>query len=182
MKALIQRTFNHSVAAAAMLVLATTSANLAFADGHGKGERGDKGGRMGHHGMMHNMTPEMAEKFAQRRVERLAKQVGASEEQKAKMLSIAKESAKQAQAQHSKMEDVHNREKALMAAPTLDRAAIEKLNTEKAAQHDAMRKIREKAQLDTLEVLTPEQRAKMGEKMHMGKKQGEKKGKKQDKM
>lgn len=53
----------------------------------------------------------------------------------------------------------------LMAAPTIDRAAAEKLRAERIAAIDAASKKVVAAALDAAEVLTPEQRAKLVEQM-----------------
>lgn len=142
--------------ATAVAVLAL-SASTVFAQGMmGPGDKA------GHHGM--HAGKDHAD-FAKRRVEHMSKIVGATDEQKAKLLTIAEGSAKNMQALHEKQRDLHKREMDLMTAATIDRNAINRLNAEQAANHDALRQIRDKAQLDSAEVLTAEQRTKLASNM-----------------
>ena len=62
-----------------------------------------------------------------------------------------------------KMKEARTQGIELMAAPTLDRAAIEKLRTEQIALADISSKRVTQALADAAEVLTPDQRRKLAE-------------------
>jgi periplasmic protein CpxP/Spy len=115
----------------------------------------------GHHGGGHGGMRGKG----QHRMDRMLSSVGASEEQKTKIREIfAKARAdinpdpKARQANHQKMRD-------LLAAPTVDRAALEQLRSARVADHDRNSKRMSQAMADAAEVLTPDQRAKFAAQM-----------------
>jgi periplasmic protein CpxP/Spy len=130
----------------------------AFADeAHGRHASMVDGGHHGGHGGMRG--------HGQRRMDRMLSSVGASDEQKTKIRDIfAKARAdinpdpKARQANQQKMRD-------LLAAPTVDRAALEQLRASSVADHDRRSKRMSQAMADAAEVLTPEQRAKLAAQM-----------------
>jgi Spy/CpxP family protein refolding chaperone len=65
---------------------------------------------------------------------------------------------------HEQFRAGRERSAALLAAPTIDRAAVEQHRTAQAKLMDAMSQRRTKAMLDSAEVLSPEQRSKWAEK------------------
>jgi Spy/CpxP family protein refolding chaperone len=120
------------------------------------------GGHRGWHG---------GEGFSEERVERMVKHFGvevdATEEQKAKLTEIAKAAAKDLQPLREKVREARKQGMELLAAPTIDRGAIERLRAEQIQAADAASKRMIQALTDVAEVLTPEQRQKLAERMQM---------------
>ena len=133
----------------------------------GPGMGGTGGERMGHghHGGPGRMGAEGMGKFAERRIERIIKEVGGTPEQKDKLLAISK--ATIADMKPLREQHMQARQKAigLLAAPTVDRAALEQLRAQEVQWADAMSKRMTQSMADSAEVLTPEQRAKLAELM-----------------
>jgi protein CpxP len=129
---------------------------------------GPGGGRFGHHGMMDG-TPDPAE--VQERVERMvahiAIEVDATDEQKQKLTTIFVSAANDLMPLRAEMmESRHAGELiGLLTAPTVDRAAIETFRAEKMALADQASRRIAQALGEAAEVLTPEQRAKIGERI-----------------
>lgn len=156
------------LAALSSLVMFTV-AGQAQAQPGGPGMMGGPGGHSDQ-GMRHRHGgPRMGgadmEKFAERRIEYIIKEVGGTPEQKDKLLAIAKATA----ADMKPLREAHmqSRQKALglLAAPTIDRAALEQLRAAEIQSADAMSKRMTQSMIDSAEVLRPEQRAKLAESM-----------------
>jgi periplasmic protein CpxP/Spy len=115
-----------------------------------------------HHGAM---DPARMDGMVERMTNRMLSQVNASDEQKAKASTIAKAAAKEVaplRAEHMKArKDVA----AALAAPTIDKAAIETLRSQQIASADRVSKRMSAALIEIAEVLTPEQRAELAKKM-----------------
>ena len=86
-------------------------------------------------------------------------------EQKAKVSAIAKAALTDLRPMHEQMHSAHAEAVALLAQPTIDRAALERLRATEISQLDAASKRIEQAILDTADVLTPEQRLKLSEQL-----------------
>jgi Spy/CpxP family protein refolding chaperone len=134
----------------------------------GPGMMGGPEGMSHHHGGprgMGRMGPEDMAKFAERRIDYVIKEVGGTPEQKDKLLAIAKATA--ADMKPLREQHMQARQKAfgLLAAPTVDRAALEQLRASEMAAADAMSKRMVQSMADSAEVLKPEQRAKLAESM-----------------
>ena len=97
--------------------------------------------------------------------ERMLDEVGASADQKAKLRDIFKAAGDDIRAQREAGHVLHGKMLALMVAPQVDAAAAEALRQQQLAQHDTMTKRALQAMLDAQAVLTPEQRAKLAERM-----------------
>jgi len=108
---------------------------------------------------------EQANKFADKRMQHMLKEVKASDEQKAKASAIVKASLEKGAPLAEKMRDNHVQLRKLMAAATIDKAAIEALRTEQIKLADEASKLAIQTMEDVAGVLTPEQRAKLAEKM-----------------
>ncbi len=125
--------------------------------GGGHGPRGP--------GMGMPMDGAGMEKMAERRISMMVKVADGTPEQKAKLLAIAK--AAQADLAPLRAQRMQSRRKGmeLLAAPTIDRAALEQLRVAQLQVHDAMGKRMLQAMADSAEVFTPVQRAKLAERM-----------------
>ena len=130
----------------------------AFAQGHGR-----------HHGGSHAaMDPAKMDQRIESRVKRMLERVNATEEQRTKVTAIAKQAAADLRVLRGTQGDLRTKGMALLAAPTVDRAAIEALRVEQIKLADAASKRMTQALADTAEVLTPEQRAKLAERFKEG--------------
>jgi Spy/CpxP family protein refolding chaperone len=97
--------------------------------------------------------------------ERMLDAVGASAEQKTRLRDIFKAAGDDMRTQHESARDLHGQMGKLMAAPQVDAAAAETLRQKQLAVHDTVSKRMLQAMLDAQAVLTPEQRAKLAERM-----------------
>lgn len=128
---------------------------------------GGFGHKWGHHGFgKHGMMRD----FAEFRIERMMGEIGASTEQTDKIKTIFSETAEQVMPGMGKGDGngprgpfgpMREQMMELMKAPTIDRAAIEKLRAEHVAMMDEKSKVVAKAVADAAEVLTAEQRLKL---------------------
>jgi len=117
-----------------------------------------------HQAMHHRMAPGMP--MAGPMIpERMLDAVGASAEQKTRLREIFKSAGDDMRAQHDARHALHQQMAALMAAPQVDAAAAEALRQKELAAHDTASKRMLQAMLDAQAVLTPEQRAKLAERM-----------------
>ncbi len=132
---------------ASLIVWLATSA--AWAQGPGPASKGP-------------MTPQAMQKIHELRVERLAKRINATPEQKQQLLQIQQRDNAQIAAIQAQLSDVRKRENVLLSAAKFDRSAMEQLQRERASLQAQQQSLREKQRLDGAEVLTPEQRAKLG--------------------
>jgi len=89
----------------------------------------------------------------------------ATPDQKARIHDILKTAMQSIMPLHKQMEEAHGSLHRLLAAPTVDRAALEKLRADEVAQLDQASRTLVNALADAAEVLTPAQRAKLAEKM-----------------
>jgi len=129
---------------------------IAHAGGHGCGP-----GRFMHsHGPM---DPETMGKFIDWRVSAMLSHVDASAEQKAKVAEIVKAAARELAPLREQHRAARDRAMALMVAPTIDRAALEKLRADELALADTLSKRALQSLADAAEVLTPAQREKLAQ-------------------
>ena len=96
---------------------------------------------------------------------RLLDAVGASADQKARIHQILSQAHDETAKQRDADRALHQQMMALMAAPQIDAAAAENLRQQVQARRDAASKRHLQAMLDAGAVLTPEQRAKLTERM-----------------
>jgi protein CpxP len=151
-------------------IMASVSAMDAWADSHGKdgSERSEGhsmmqamhrhgGGGMGmggHGGMM-----------SERMLDHMLKDVKATDAQRTQILKIAEGARTDLTKLHEGGRTLHEQSMALMAQPTVDAAAAEKLRQQMLGQHDQVSKRMLTAMLDISKVLTPEQRATLATRM-----------------
>ena len=108
---------------------------------------------------------EQMSKFADKRLQHMLGEVKASDAQKTKASEIAKAAVAKGAPLAEKMRDNHQQLGKLMFAATLDKNAIETLRAEQMRLADEVSKLAMQTMQDISELLTPEQRAKLAEKM-----------------
>jgi Spy/CpxP family protein refolding chaperone len=116
----------------------------------------------GGHGRMD--VDEMAEHF-QVHVKHVLAEVDATPEQQARINTIIDATAADLKTLHQQHAGMFSGMHALLTAPTIDRAKIEQLRAAHIATLDAASQRCATALADAAEVLTPEQRKQLGEKM-----------------
>jgi periplasmic protein CpxP/Spy len=148
-------------------VIATVVGALAAGFGGYAWSHGGPGGMGGmHRGFMGgSQDPAKADARIERMVKHLAVEVDATPDQQAKLTAIAKSAARDLRPLREKARDTRKRGMALLAAPTIDRAAIERLRAEQIQAADAVSKRMSQAFADAAEVLTPDQRKKLADRM-----------------
>jgi protein CpxP len=118
-------------------------------------------GGMGHGGMMFGGSPE----HMGRMIDRMLDGLGTSDAQRAQIKQIATAAAADLKAQRQSGRALRERGMQIFAAPNVDAGAAEQLRQQMLAQHDQASKRVMQAMLDASRVLTPEQRAKLGQRM-----------------
>ena len=145
--------------------VATLAVALAAGYGAHAWSHGGPGGGM-HRGFMGgSKDPAKADERIERMVKHFAVEVDATPEQRSRLTEIAKAAARDLRPLREKARDARTRSMALLSAPTIDRAAIERLRAEQIQAADAVSKRMSQAFADAAEVLTPEQRKKIAERM-----------------
>lgn len=136
--------------------------------GHGHGHHHGQGpadrGPGGHRGEGAT-SPERMNARIDRMAERLVKSVDGTPEQQEKVGTIAKAAAVDLSKLRTESRDLRRQGLELLKAPVIDRAAMEALRSQQMAVADSLSKRMSAALADTAEVLTPEQRAKLAERM-----------------
>lgn len=154
-------------AVVALAIAAVIGAALAGAANAGWGW-GPEGGRFGHHGMMGRAAdPVEVKERVERMVAHLAIEIDATEEQKQKLTTIFVSAVDDLMPLREEM--MASRQAGelvgLLTAPTVDRAAIEAFRAQKLALADRASRRIAQALGEAAEVLTPEQRAAIGERV-----------------
>jgi Spy/CpxP family protein refolding chaperone len=98
-----------------------------------------------------------------RATKHLAIELDATSDQQMKVAGIAKAAVKDLLPMREKAQAAHQQAVALLTAPTVDRAAIEKLRTDQIALADAASKRIVQAADDASDVLNPDQRRKIAD-------------------
>lgn len=145
------------VAVGLLMAVAATVAVSAWAQGH-HGPRG--GGDFGGPGMFMGHPEHMG-----RGMDRMLDGINATDAQRAQVKQIMQAAAADLKAQHDAARGLHEQGLQLFTAPVVDARAVEALRQQKLAQHDQASKRMTQALLDISQVLTPEQRVKLGERM-----------------
>jgi Spy/CpxP family protein refolding chaperone len=115
--------------------------------------------------MSGQMDPERAARFTDRMADRIVSAVDGTPEQKAKIATIAQAAMTDLMPMREKARAGRQRGLELLRAPSVDRAAMEALRAEQIALADGASRRVVQALADTAEVLTPEQRARLAERM-----------------
>lgn len=146
----------------AVSVLFVAIAGAAFSV-HAQGHpgAGGPGGHGGHAMMMFGGSPE----HVGRAVDHMLDGLNASAAQRSQIKQIAIAAATDLKAQRDAGRELHEKGMQIFAAPSVDAGAAQTLRQQMLAQHDQASKRMLQAMLDVAKVLTPEQRAKLGERM-----------------
>jgi Spy/CpxP family protein refolding chaperone len=129
---------------------------------HGWMHHGGGHGGMGGPGMMFHGSPE----HIGRMVDFMLDGLHASDAQRAQIKQIAVQAAGDLKAQAEAGKALRQRGAQIFTAPTVDAAAAEQLRQQLMQQHDQMSRRATQAMLDVARVLTPEQRATIGQRLH----------------
>lgn len=151
--------FFRRAALAGMVAAALGGASWAHAHGHGGWHRGG-----------FSADPARMEAGIERMLKHLYVEIEATEEQKAKITPLVKDAAKEVAPLRQKAREARGKAVELLKAPTVDRAALEKLRAEQIQAHDQASRRFSQALADVAEVLTSEQRAKVA--AHLQRRQG----------
>lgn len=166
-KTCARRPARRTVAIAAIALaagLAGAFATNAISHARG-GHHGFHGGPMGFNIMGGPIDADKAQRHAGRTAERFARRIDATGEQQSKLISIAEAAAKDIAPLRQKAQDARKESIKLLGAATVDRAALEKLRADQIANMDQLSKRISTAMADAADVLTPEQRQKVAERM-----------------
>lgn len=147
-----------------LMAVAATFAVTTWAQPMGGMDGGMDGGGMGMHGRHHGGGMGGPEGMA-RRLDRMLDGLNATDAQRAQIRQIAQAAAADLRAQREASRGLRERAMQVFTAPTVDAAAAESLRQQMMAQHDQASRRMTQAMVDMARVLTPEQRAKLGERM-----------------
>lgn len=142
-----------------LLAVASAMAWPALADGPG-GRHGGPG-----HASMGGPGPGGPFGGSPRHMERLLDEVGATDAQKAQIKQIVDASRAEMTKQHEAGRALRTKMRQVLTAPTIDTNAAEQLRLQMIAQHEQASRRGLQTMVDMAQVLTPEQRAKVGERM-----------------
>lgn len=126
---------------------------------HDHGMHGMHGGMGG--GMMFGGSPE----HVGRMIDHMLDGLNASDAQRTQIKQIATQAAADLKAQSAAGRGLRQRGMQIFTAPTVDANAAEQLRQQMLQQHDQMSRRVTQAMIAVANVLTPEQRAKVGERM-----------------
>lgn len=112
-----------------------------------------------HGGRRHSeMSPEEMGKHIERMVKHVSIEIDATDEQEARLITLAKSLAEDMMPVRKDMRAAGKEIQNILTAPTIDRAALESLRSARMAQMEEISKNLSNALADAAEVLTAEQR------------------------
>jgi Spy/CpxP family protein refolding chaperone len=115
-----------------------------------------------HGGMMGDpFDPAKAEERADRMVRHMAIEIDATDAQQDKLRAVVKAAVNDLIPMREKAQSARLKARELLTQPTIDRAEIERFRTEQLALADTFSKRASQALGDAAEILTPEQRRKL---------------------
>ena len=109
------------------------------------------------------LTPAQIDDRIDRMTKHMAIELDASADQQAKIAGIAKAAVHDLQPLHEKLQAARSQALALLTAPTVDRAAIERLRADQVALAETASKRIAQTAADASEVLSPDQRRKIAD-------------------
>lgn len=160
-----RRVFNgwaRSMAIGSVALVALGGLGLAAARSDALGESSGRFGMGGGHHMRHG-GERGGLGFGERRLERILEEIDATPEQAEQVKTIVTAARSDLMPMVADFRGAHDDIAALLSAPTIDRAAAEKLRSERIAKVDAASKRLTAAILDAAAILTPEQRTELAE-------------------
>jgi Spy/CpxP family protein refolding chaperone len=116
-------------------------------------------------GRPHHLDPEEMARRLDYRIGRLIRDVGGTQQQKDQLVAIASAALAELRPMREQLRQARRAGLELLATPVVDRRALEQLRTTQMQVADAKSKRMVQAMADAAEVLTPEQRAKVAERM-----------------
>jgi protein CpxP len=123
------------------------------------------GGHGGHHKSFSDLSDEELRTRIERMVKHAAIEIDATQEQQEKIAALVTAAAKDLKPMHERLratgKEIHN----LLLADTVDRTALEKLRAERLADAELISKNLVSALADVAEVLSPEQRKALDERI-----------------
>jgi len=153
-----RRFFQRAAVATLVAAVATGIGFRAFAQGHGPG--GWRGGFM--HGPM---DPAAMEAHLDRMVQHLYVEIAATDTQKKQLDPIVKTAARDLMGLRGQMRDERRQALAVLTSDPIDRAALESIRTQHVQRTDQISKRVTQALADVADVLTPEQRRQLAERV-----------------
>lgn len=151
-----------TIAAAAAAAVAVAGAALSW-HGHARAHGPGYGPQM--RGGWEQMDPEAMSKRIEAMTARRLADVDATPEQKSRITAIMQAAANDLSPLRGQGRELRRKSMELLAAPSIDRAQLEALRTQQMQLGEAVSRRMLQAMMDSAEVLTPEQRAKLAERM-----------------
>jgi Spy/CpxP family protein refolding chaperone len=151
-----------TLAAASAVMVAVAGAALAW---HGQAHAFGPGFGQHRHGGWEQADPESMSRKIEAMVSRRLAEVDATPEQKSRVTAIMKGAANDLASVRGQARELRRRSMELLAAPAIDRAQIEALRVQQMQIHETVSRRMLQAMTDAAEVLTPEQRARLAERM-----------------
>lgn len=111
------------------------------------------------------MDPERMARRMERRISRLVREVGGTPQQEDRLVAIATAALAELRPLREQARSARRRGMELLAAPTIDRPALEQLRVAQMQAADASSRRMVQAMADAAEVLTAEQRGKAAERI-----------------
>jgi Spy/CpxP family protein refolding chaperone len=149
-----------------VVVAGLTGAAITSAFSRGPGFGQGFGPGHWHGGMMGgSFDPAQAEDRADRMVRHLAIELDATDTQQDKLRAVVKAAVKDLIPLREKAQSARLKARELLTQPTIDRAEIEKFRTEQVALADTFTKRVSQAIGDAAEILTPDQRRKLSDRL-----------------